>query len=218
MTRRARIPILVERAGINAFGNKVCKLGHYTGTVFLVGYAEPVGRSGKDLASGFTALDKHIHGIRDIVLLLGLCAVLCKEGNERGLALGEVIRGEAPHVHGAESLGGKLHVFLSADGVVAVDVAVGLLGNVQVFCDSGENVLFVIEADAAGHAAVFREGVLQLETYDAILSGYLLKVRASNMKQYQEFILNKLGTIENLSSLESTFVMSEIKQTYGIHI
>jgi Lrp/AsnC family leucine-responsive transcriptional regulator len=47
---------------------------------------------------------------------------------------------------------------------------------------------------------------------------YLLKVRASNMKQYQEFILNKLGTIENLSSLESTFVMSEIKQTYGIHI
>lgn len=47
---------------------------------------------------------------------------------------------------------------------------------------------------------------------------YLLKVRACDMKQYQEFVLNKLGTIENLSSLESTFVMSEVKQEYGIHI
>lgn len=47
---------------------------------------------------------------------------------------------------------------------------------------------------------------------------YLLKVRAADMKQYQEFILNKLGEIEMLSSIESTFVMSEIKQTYGINI
>jgi len=50
-------------------------------------------------------------------------------------------------------------------------------------------------------------------TYD-----YLLKVRAADMRQYQEFILNKLGNIENLSSLESTFVMSEVKQEYGINI
>ena len=47
---------------------------------------------------------------------------------------------------------------------------------------------------------------------------YLLKVRASNMKQYQEFVLNKLGEIESLASLESTFVMSEIKQDFGISI
>lgn len=47
---------------------------------------------------------------------------------------------------------------------------------------------------------------------------YLLKVRASGMRQYQEFVLNKLGTIENLSSLESIFVMSEVKQDYGISI
>ena len=38
------------------------------------------------------------------------------------------------------------------------------------------------------------------------------------MKQYQEFILNKLGEIENLSSIESTFVMSEVKQTYGLSL
>ena len=35
---------------------------------------------------------------------------------------------------------------------------------------------------------------------------------------YQEFVLNKLGTIESLGSLESTFVMSEIKQNYGINL
>ncbi len=47
---------------------------------------------------------------------------------------------------------------------------------------------------------------------------YLLQVRATDMKQYQEFILNKLGEIENVSSIESTFVMSEVKHTYGINI
>ena len=47
---------------------------------------------------------------------------------------------------------------------------------------------------------------------------YLLKVRARDMKQYQEFVLNKLGEIESLSSIESTFVMSEVKQNYGINI
>ena len=47
---------------------------------------------------------------------------------------------------------------------------------------------------------------------------YLLKVRARDMKQYQEFVLNKLGDIENISAIESTFVMSEVKQSYGIQI
>ena len=47
---------------------------------------------------------------------------------------------------------------------------------------------------------------------------YLLKVRAHDMKQYQEFVLNKLGEIESLASIESTFVMSELKQNYGINL
>ena len=38
------------------------------------------------------------------------------------------------------------------------------------------------------------------------------------MKQYQEFVLNKLGTIDYVASVESTFVMSEIKQDYALHI
>lgn len=47
---------------------------------------------------------------------------------------------------------------------------------------------------------------------------YLLKVRAESMQQYQKFILYKLGEIDQLSSIESTFVMSEVKQVYGINI
>lgn len=47
---------------------------------------------------------------------------------------------------------------------------------------------------------------------------YLLKVRSADMKQYQDFILNKMGNIEQLASLESTFVMSEVKNIHGINI
>ena len=47
---------------------------------------------------------------------------------------------------------------------------------------------------------------------------YLLKVRTSDMKQYQEFVLTKLGDISSVGSIESTFVMSEVKQNYGINL
>lgn len=47
---------------------------------------------------------------------------------------------------------------------------------------------------------------------------YLLKVHAPDMKYYQNFVLNVLGKIEYLGSLESTFVMDEIKHEYGICI
>ena len=47
---------------------------------------------------------------------------------------------------------------------------------------------------------------------------YLLKVRARDMRQYQEFVMNKLGTIDSLGSLESTFVMDEVKHDYGINL
>ncbi len=46
---------------------------------------------------------------------------------------------------------------------------------------------------------------------------YLLKVCVRDMKQYQEFILTKLGDIDSVGSIESTFVMSEVKQKYGIN-
>jgi Lrp/AsnC family leucine-responsive transcriptional regulator len=47
---------------------------------------------------------------------------------------------------------------------------------------------------------------------------YLLKVRARDMKQYQDFVLTKLGDMDSVGSIESTFVMSEVKQIYGINL
>lgn len=47
---------------------------------------------------------------------------------------------------------------------------------------------------------------------------YLLKIHAHDMKSYQEFILNVLGAIESVGSIESTFVMDEIKHEHSINI
>ncbi len=47
---------------------------------------------------------------------------------------------------------------------------------------------------------------------------YLLKIHAPDMKYYQEFIINVLGTIDSLGSLVSTFVMHEEKHLYGIPV
>ena len=47
---------------------------------------------------------------------------------------------------------------------------------------------------------------------------YLLKVRVRDMRQYQEFVINKLGDIDTVGSIESTFVMSEEKHSYGINL
>lgn len=45
---------------------------------------------------------------------------------------------------------------------------------------------------------------------------YLLKIYAPSMADYQKFLLNKLGAFSALGSIESTFVMSEIKHDYGL--
>lgn len=45
---------------------------------------------------------------------------------------------------------------------------------------------------------------------------YLLKIHARSMDEYRRFLLDKLGTIDSLGSVESTFVMSQIKHDYSI--
>ena len=47
---------------------------------------------------------------------------------------------------------------------------------------------------------------------------YLMKVHAPDMKYYQEFVLNILGQLPMLVSLESTFVMEEVKNNFGVSI
>lgn len=45
---------------------------------------------------------------------------------------------------------------------------------------------------------------------------YLLKIHAPDMKYYNEFLINVLGTIDSLGSIQSAFVMDEIKQSNGL--
>lgn len=43
---------------------------------------------------------------------------------------------------------------------------------------------------------------------------FLLKVLVKDMKDYQNFVLNHLGELQNIGSAHSTFVMGEIKNSY----
>ena len=47
---------------------------------------------------------------------------------------------------------------------------------------------------------------------------YLLKINVQDMAQYQQILLDTLGTIESLGSLKSSFVMDEVKHCYGISL
>lgn len=47
---------------------------------------------------------------------------------------------------------------------------------------------------------------------------YLLKIYAPDMKYYQDFVHKVLGRLEAVASLESTFVMDEVKTNYGISL
>lgn len=86
-----------------------------------------------------------------------------------------------------------------------------------VFC----NVTLKEHTKAIGHK--FVQDIISLE--DVVecynTSGdydFLLKVKVKDMKSYQSFVIDSLGSIENIGSAHSTFVMGEIKQTYAVPI
>ena len=47
---------------------------------------------------------------------------------------------------------------------------------------------------------------------------YLLKIHAPDMKYYNEFVINVLGTIDSIGSILSSFVMKEIKNTHALSL
>ncbi|MCR5519489.1 MAG: Lrp/AsnC family transcriptional regulator [Bacteroidales bacterium] len=47
---------------------------------------------------------------------------------------------------------------------------------------------------------------------------YMLKIQSPDMKYYNEFIINVLGTIDSIGSILSTFVMDEIKNSHGLNL
>lgn len=47
---------------------------------------------------------------------------------------------------------------------------------------------------------------------------YLLRINAPDMKYYNDFIINVLGTIDSVGSIQSTFVMNTIKESYALYL
>lgn len=47
---------------------------------------------------------------------------------------------------------------------------------------------------------------------------FMIKIYVPSMKYYQDFVLNRLGTINSIGSLHSIFVLSEVKNTYSIPV
>ena len=73
---------------------------------------------------------------------------------------------------------------------------------------------------------LFKEFELQVKEMDEVLecysvSGnydYLLKVVSSSMHGYQDFVLNKLSTLEMISNINSQFVLKHVKFTTSIKV
>lgn len=47
---------------------------------------------------------------------------------------------------------------------------------------------------------------------------YMLRIQSPDMQYYQRFLLDVLGMHDNIASLESTFVMEEIKHEYSVGV
>jgi Lrp/AsnC family leucine-responsive transcriptional regulator len=45
-----------------------------------------------------------------------------------------------------------------------------------------------------------------------------MKIHCSDMKYYHWFIINVLGTLEEVSNIQSVFVMEEVKCTFAVPI
>jgi Lrp/AsnC family leucine-responsive transcriptional regulator/Lrp/AsnC family transcriptional regulator len=87
----------------------------------------------------------------------------------------------------------------------------------MIFC----NIKLKHHDKSVGHA--FVTDIMRLdevvECYN--ISGdfdFLLKVYAKDMKHYQDFVFNKLGSVKSIGSTHSTFVMCENKNSYNINL
>ncbi|MCU0380801.1 MAG: Lrp/AsnC family transcriptional regulator [Chitinophagaceae bacterium] len=47
---------------------------------------------------------------------------------------------------------------------------------------------------------------------------YLLKIGVRDMQEYQDFIINKLSRLANIGTVQSSFVMTEIKHETAFHL
>lgn len=89
--------------------------------------------------------------------------------------------------------------------------------------DRGFQVLCSVTMRQLNHevASQFKDAVSKwnevTECYNVSGEGdYILKVCVSSMHQYQQFILNKLGSFPYIGHIKSIFIMDTLKLTYGL--
>ena len=102
-------------------------------------------------------------------------------------------------------------------GYVAVLDAEKLGRGFTVFCSV--KLKQMNRAVARDFISVIRDIPQVAECYN--ISGeydYLLKIQAPDMRYYNEFIINVLGTIDSIGSILSSFVMDEIKNTHALYL
>ena len=86
-----------------------------------------------------------------------------------------------------------------------------------VFCSVKLRQLSVEKAEA--FTSLVRSVPEVTECYN--ISGsfdYLLRIQSPDMRYYQQFLLNVIGRHDNVASIESTFVMEEIKHEYSVSV
>ncbi|MFN3848321.1 MAG: Lrp/AsnC family transcriptional regulator [Spirosomataceae bacterium] len=89
--------------------------------------------------------------------------------------------------------------------------------NLMVFC----NIRLKEHAREAG--ALFVSEIVKLQEVLEVhnISGeydFMIKVVVDDMRQYQDFLMNKLASLSNIGSTHSTFVMSEIKNETAFEV
>ncbi len=80
-----------------------------------------------------------------------------------------------------------------------------------------------LKSNDAYLAVEFEQEILKIEEVAECYSisgdfDFLLKVHVRDMKQYQNFVFNILGAVPSIGSTHSTFVMSQVKNIYGLTI
>jgi DNA-binding Lrp family transcriptional regulator len=89
--------------------------------------------------------------------------------------------------------------------------------DLMVYC----NIRLKEHAREAG--ATFVNQIIQLDEVLEVLNisgeyDFMIKVVVEDMRQYQDFLMNKLASLSNIGSTHSIFVMSEIKKETAFDI
>jgi len=94
---------------------------------------------------------------------------------------------------------------------------VALVDNTKVEKDLLVFIAVKLDKHSKGHLLNFQNSINRLQEvmecfHIAGNVDYMLKVAVSNMSEYKRFMTDRLSAIENITSLDSSFIMEEVKR------